>query len=83
MMTMTMTVMVMVTVKTKVEYLHVDLVRGISADHVQDRQSAARVFVQPSVQPQDSAFGDYDGVACCNPGLDLSPSEYPITIHVW
>ena len=61
--------------------LHVDLIRRVSADHVQHRQSSARMLVQPCVQLKDSAFTDHNRVASGNLRLNFRSTEDPITTH--
>lgn len=65
------------------ELLHIDLIRRVSADHVQHGETATRMFVKPSVQSQDSALGNDNGIAAGNLRLDLASTEDSIPIHCW
>jgi hypothetical protein len=42
--------------------LHIDLISRISADHMEDSESTARVFVEPSIQLEGVSFVDDDDV---------------------
>jgi hypothetical protein len=61
--------------------LHVDFVGRISADHVQNGQLTARVFVNPLVQLQRIAFVDNNRLALGNQGFDFGSGQELLGRH--
>jgi len=62
-------------------HLRRDFIRGISAHHMQDRQSTPGVFVEPRVESQDEVFEDDDGTALGNEALDGPVGHNLVAIH--
>lgn len=62
--------------------LHFDLVRGISAHHVLNRQLASGMPLEPFVQAQDLVVEDDDGLVVCNEPFDLAARENAGAAHL-
>lgn len=63
------------------ERLHIDLVCGISPNHMEDCQSSSRMLVEPGVKLQYSPFGDDNDVAVSNQTLNFTSREGLVIVH--
>lgn len=62
--------------------LHFDLVRGISAHHVLNRQLASGMPLEPFVQAQDLVVQDDNGLVVRNKPFDLAARENAGAAHI-
>lgn len=61
--------------------LRSDLIRGISAHHVQDRETASGVEGEPRVETQDIVLEDDDGVSVGNHGINDVRCQDLVAVH--
>lgn len=63
------------------DYIHIDLVGRISTHHVQDRQTAAGVLIDPFSQVQGKSLVNYDWLALRNLALDFRGGDDSVARH--
>lgn len=68
---------------TRTQNIHVDFVSCISAHHVQNRQAAARMVVDPFSKVQRESLMNHDRLALRNLALDFLGGYNSVARHCW
>lgn len=64
-------------------YVRLHLVRRVSADHVEDGETASGVSIHPSIESEDGIFVDDNDLAVGDEVVDVAGVEDLVAIHVW